>query len=362
MCRHYKAQIILILGVQLLISCKRPPSIAATTLPREQLIQISPLVQMPAGKTVHGAVSSRDAICYVYESDDGHDVALVQPPSGVPRAIGLSSANILSALEETRGGTGTIQSLLIRKDDVLWFYFLGGKGKRIDACIGRFDLANERLEIFADATAIRSASRMGDAIGLARGTLLPGTDAPRLLLRHSDRWVILACHPGQAAPLTMALEQAQLDGQPLPLNQDHFDIVGGDDQSMLVLDRTGGSLLRVDANGSAKPLLSLVGLPKELSVPRLRESSIVFFAPDSEKFEGESFDMLHNSAPNTPYPALLTLRDGKISALGGENLRVTGGLSGYSLRLHELIPTPDGNYIAYDSASGTIVKLSWVEK
>lgn len=355
----------LLTGVVLLMvaGCKRPPSLeTSTVLLTAQAIQLSPLVQLPAGKTVHLVVTSRDAVIYSVETDNGQDVAFALPPSGIPRGTALTSANILAALGETVGGSGTIQSLVLEPNDVIWFYFLGGKGRRLHACVGQFAVASEAIQIVADTDVLQAASGMSDALGLARGTLLAGSRSPRLLLRHTDGWSLLDTRPGEAAPLVELLDSATQEGQPFAVNQERYEPAAGNGGNILLMDRTAGMLWSMNPKGEVTLLFSLIGLPQELSLPRPRNKSLVLFAADSALIEGDALEAVHRAQPTTSFPALLSLENNALSAIGREDLHSTGGVSGLSLRIHELVPTVDNDFVAYDASSGQIIKLAYVNK
>jgi hypothetical protein len=87
----------------------------------------------------------------------------------------------------------------------------------------------------------------------------------------------------------------------------------------------------------------------------------MFFAAESDPFQSEASHIINRRLPQVTYPALLRMNGEEISAIGRNDLQVVGGLPVYALRMRELVPAPDGSWIAYDQSSGQVVRMKLIE-
>ena len=152
-------------------SCKRAPAPQPTTsiaAPLRKIVKIESITQLPPNRTVHLAVDSLRNVFYSMETDSGHDGVVVVGESGIPRATQLTSENILAALGETIGGSGTIQDIIAGPNGSIFFYFVGGKGKKIRACAGQYSLRNESISVLFPTDTLADQTGMGQSIELAR--------------------------------------------------------------------------------------------------------------------------------------------------------------------------------------------------
>ncbi|HEY1628954.1 MAG TPA: hypothetical protein VGF52_03790, partial [Tepidisphaeraceae bacterium] len=344
-----------ILLVLLLASCKRVPAAPPTTvaLPTKTIVELHSITQLPPNRIVHVAVDTLGNIFYTIETDDAHDGVIVVGETGIPRATQLTSDNILAAMGETVGGSGTIQDLIPGPGGVIYFYFIGGKGKSLRACVGQYRLRGETIRILFDTQQLMDQSQMGESIVLARGSLLANGAQIFLLLRHTDAAVILSFDArGSAAPsvnLSRVLPTISAEDQKFDLVQDQYSLFGSAAGNLLLLDKSSGQLWTVDStSGFAKPAISLAGLPRDLSKPIAGRDQITFFAADSERIETDMSDLHARTLPKAVYPALLRIDGDQVSAISRDDLRAWGGFPIYAMRVHELAPAPDGSLIAYD--------------
>ena len=359
--RHRATFALLIL---LLASCKRVPAASPTTiaLPTKTIGEFHSITQLPPNRTVHVAVDTLGNIFYTVETDDGHDGVIVVGEMGIPRATQLTSNNILAAMGETVGGNGTIQDLASGPDGIVFFYFIGGKGKSLRACVGQYRLRGEIIRILFDTQQLMDQSQMGESIVLARGSLLTSGSQIDLLLRHTDAAAILSFDArGSAAPalnLSHALPSISAEDQHFDLTQDEYSLFGGFGGNLLLLDKSSGQLWTVDSvYGTAKLLISLAGVPRDLSDPIVRRDQITFFVADSETIETDMSDLHARTLPKAVYPALLMINGSEISVVGRDDLHAWGGFPTYALRIHEMAAAPDGSLIAYDLSSGLLMRL-----
>jgi hypothetical protein len=419
-------------------SCDKPKSAAVAedaTIPIPQL-QVDALAQLLANRLTHVTDDSAGNLYWVQESDDGRDVMYVMGAGGdeVPRATALTSDAILDAMPPVKlpekppaptaakastgksksAGTvrrgGNIQSIAGGADGEVYFYFAGGIGSVTRCCLGRFDArprsgAAGQFRILADASQLASASGMGLSIALARGKVVTSGQLVRLLLRHSDGWAMFEFDshriPTSGAPqLLRPFERIVIDEHSpgerrgeLDLTRETTDVSpGANADELLVSDRAWGAMYRVNHEGTATMIASLIGLSETLSPPvadRLRPvprpqdpwpppatsptgpdvpdangrvASIVFFAAD-----GREIDPANSARPDpadvqTQYPALLVIQSNRYRAVGRDNIRGSGSVTTYTLRLRQLVPIGRDTWAGYDAASGQIMRVKLFEK
>ena len=353
-----------ILLVLALASCNRAPApTTVAALPAKPVAEIHSITQLPPNRNVHVAVDSLGNIFYTIESDSGHDGAIVVGDTGIPRATQLTSENILAAMGETVGGNGTIQDLSPGPDGTIFFYFIGGKGKVLRACIGQYSLRGQYIRILFDTPQLTEKSEMGESIALARGSILPIGSQVCLFLRHSDSAVLLTFDArGMVAPalnLTRVPTAVHTQEQPIDLTRDQYDLFSPGDGSLLLLDRLTTQFWTINlATGVATPRISLIGLPREMSAPiSTQPKQLTMFVADSEPNEADMSDIPNPNLPKTIYPALLQINGTELSAIGRDDLHAYGGFPTYAIRIHEMVIAPDGSLIAYDLSSGLLMRL-----
>lgn len=344
--------------------CDRPSSRSTTVqLPKRPIAQVTPLTQLEPNRAAHVAVDTLGNVFYSLETERGNDGVVVVAENGTPRATQLTSANILAAMGESVGGSGTIQDLVAGPDGAVWFYFLGGKGRSLRACVGQFLLRNESIQIVFDTRPLSHLSGMGDSIGLARGTLLPAGNMMRLLLRHTDSWALFSFDNrrvmrGIQLQLDRPFVKVWSDDQELDLTRDRYVMSPGVGENMLLLDRATGMMWQVDPIGRATVRILLTGLPSELSRPVvIKGDHLMIFAAESPRIEADVTAPLGTNLPRTSYPALLDIAADKITAIGRDDLRVYSGFPVYAIRIHELVAAPDGSLIGYDLGSGQLLRI-----
>lgn len=347
-----------------LSACDRKPTRGVNVpQPTRTIAQITALCQLPPGRPTHVAVDPLGNVFYSNETDRGTDGMMAVGETTLPRATELTSVTILAALGEAVGGNGTIQDLAAGPDGMIYFYFVGGKGRTIRACIGRFDSRKALVTVLADTDQLMMASGMGDSIALARGTLIPQGNRMSLWLRHFDGWVLLHFDPRRLGPggeeLIRSFSKVVGDGIELKLSEKRYEMSSGPGQDVYLMDFQTGTLWQVDPAGKATVRAPLTGFPAELSLPlSLKDGKIMMFAADSPPVVGEIQEFVRRSDRRITYPALLTIDGKQITSLGREDLRAFAGFPVYTMRIHEMTQAPDGSFVAYDEASGQLMRIA----
>jgi hypothetical protein len=346
-------------------ACDRPGN--PVVLPRKTVAEIRSVSQLNPNRTVHVAVDSSGKIYYSVETEGGYDGVVAVEDNGLPRATQLTSANVLATMGESFGGNGSIQGLVGGPEGTLWFYFTGGKGRRIRACVGQFNPQTESIGIVFDSKALTDLSSMGDSLPLARGQLVVGGPRVYLLLRHPDAWSLFH-FPNQRRALNvefkLAVPYTKLwdDDRELELTRERYALSPGPGDGLLLMDRQAGAVWKLDSAGRALPRMVLTGLPSELSNPVvLEDGGLMFLAAESEPFQADASHIVSRRVPQTIYPALLQIRGDEIKPIGRDDIQVIGGIPIFALRIRELVPAPDGSWAGYDQSSGQVVRIRLME-
>jgi hypothetical protein len=357
-----------VLGVFLLwlgLGCDRRGG--TVTLPKKTVAQITSIAQLPPHRTTHVAVDTAGRVYYSVESDAGYDGVLAIDDRGLPRATQLTSAKVLVEMGESFGGTGSIHDLVGGPDGTLWFYFSGGKGRRVRACVGQFIPRLESISIIFDTKALTDLSGMGDSLALARGTLAAAGPRAWLLLRHSDAWSMFH-FPNQRRArnidfvLTCPFTKIWDVDRPIDMTRNRYELSSGADDGLLLMDRQDGNLWTLDAAGRALPRLALTGLPSELSNPLdMKDGGLMFFAAESDVYAADVGHVVRGRMPAASLPALLQIKGDNLKTIGREDLQAPGSLPVYAMRIRQLVAAPDGSWVGYDPPSGHIVRIRLTE-
>ncbi|HVT88265.1 MAG TPA: hypothetical protein VHD56_05400 [Tepidisphaeraceae bacterium] len=353
-----------------LAGCDRSPSTSARVVraPTKTVVQIKPITQLPPNRVVHVAVDLLGNVLYTYESDKGDDGAIIVGDDGVPRATQLTSANILAAMGESFGGSGVIQDLVAAPDGSILFYFIGGKGRNIRACLGRFLLRNQSIKVLFDTAQLKRITGMDSSIELARGSLMISDRRVSFFLRHIDAWGLFTFDSykivaGDESQLTRVFSKVIADGEELNLSQPRYELAAGPLTDVLLLDHSSGTLWQVDSTGQATVRRILTGLPRDLSLPLMvKPDYLVLFAADSDMLDIDGVEILKRIMPKVNYPALVQIKGKEMTEIGREDLRTTPGLPAFAMRIHQLVPHPKEGFVGYDPASGQLVQLKLVQE
>jgi hypothetical protein len=353
---------------------------AAQGMPLEtagrRLLHLRTITQLLPNRPTHIAVDRLAHVYWVQESEDGQDVLFRIGEGGIPRTTRLTTANILTALDESgdttgaaagAGAGGNIRDVAAAEGGI-FFYFYGYRGSATKACVGQYYPQSGRIRVVANTAALEKASGMGRSMQLARASLVASGQTLYLWLRHTDASAFLSFDPRAVGAdgkteLRVAFAHVVSEERKLPLTRIDADISAAPGGALYLLDLTGALLWHVDRTGEATAVLPLIGLPKRLSPPTVAgDDRLLLFAADSERIGTELEIATRQDLPAIDYPALLEIEKTEIRAIGRDDFRAHAGFPAYAVKLGRLVPESPGSYIAYDETSGALMRVKVSER
>ena len=386
---------LILLVLLALVGCDPPPvavAPASTSAGPIRSLTLAPVVSLDAGRSTHVAVIASGRVFWAQERGDGQDVVYAPDATGLARPTGLTSRAILNALgaKDDRAGGGAIQSLVAgpapgaaagAPPTQLYFYFTGGRGAEPLAALGRFDPETGGITIFSDFRRLQADSALGRSLELARGTLVPAGGTMWLWLHHFDGSAFLRFDPASVLDprlLTLARPFGQPSGEFGPLRPDEgWAISGLPDESLLLTDRDGRVVWRIDGAGVATLWLGISDLPAGVSPPEVlppgagEEKSggtLLLFAANGPLLASTLIDAGGSRFPTqVVYPALQTtnLKDtygppDRFAAVPRDAMVAPAAYPLYAVRLGRLVPDPSNPAVlyAYDEAGGDLLRIT----
>ncbi len=356
-------------------SCDRSDPVKGMPLESagRRIVQLRVLTQLLPNRPTHFAVDRLGQTFWVQESENSQDVLFMIGVGGIPRATRLTTSNIHAAFDEESGrgssgkSTGNIRALAPAERGV-FFYFYGIKGNTPRACIGQYLPQSARIRILADTAKLEEITGMGRSLQLARPTLLVSGQTAWLWLRHSDSSAFVTFDARMLSPfgqidLKIPFKQVISDNRPVELLRGEGELSPGPAGSLLLLDFASALLWQIDPKGSATAMLSLTGLPRQLSPPIVGpDKRLLSFAADSQRIGSELEILSRQDLPKIEYPALLEITDREIDYISRDNIRAHSGFPVYSVRLTRLVPEGLGTYVSFDANSGALMRVKIVEQ
>jgi hypothetical protein len=359
-------------------SCERErPRALPASAPAQPVtdLELKPVTPLIPGRVTHLAVDGSGNIYWSQEGDRRDDTMFVIGEGDIPRATQLSAGNIAAQLLNEHSGRGNIQGIATGPAGEVYFYFAGSAGRKALAAFGVYNPKTAKARLLAGTEPLSAATGMGRSIVLARGTVISDGRSVWLWVRHTDAWMIFKIDPAKIPPegsvsLAPAFDKVLLEGQPLQLTRDEFELAPGPDQNLFLLDPPGGRLLKIDPNGRATLVRTLAGLPNQLSAPAVdRRGQILLFAgkeknPDDFIRPATERDAAAPKPLDVTYPAMLFF-DGEnfVAAAESNRIRAYPGFPVYSMRLTQLVPNPAAEeWISYDNGSGELLRLKLRQK
>jgi hypothetical protein len=343
-----------------LVGCDRDPVAAPTSKPAPVLgVEISSVTPLPPSHITHLAPSRSGAIFWVQESDSERQAVFAMSDGGAPVLTPLSNTAVAQALQQP-GAVGTLQSLAADNGGKLYFYFSGGKGKRLLAALGSFSPETRQITIIAQTPALQSLADMGDSLALARGTVLVAGNTLWLWLRQEDDSALLSLNLQQpGAQLQRGPAHVRAGAQEIRMTSATEDLAAGPDQALLYLDRAAGRIWRIGPVGDATQAADVSDLPPGLTAPSVdAQGRLVLFAPQPP--EPDDFSLLPTTRKSN-YPAIVLIDGSQRTILGRSVLTAPARFSTRALALSQLL-RDRGSWVAYDTPSGEMLRLRVVQR
>jgi hypothetical protein len=347
-----------------MIGCDRPAPSTPTggKRPTTMAVEITRVTPLPPNHRTHVAPTGNGQIFWVQEADTtGRETVFAISDGGLPSATRFSNASILEALRKS-DATGSIQSMAAGADGKLYFYFQGGKKKLLLAALGTFSPETGKTQIIADTEALQRESQMGNALALARGSVVRVGNVMWLWLRHPDGFALLSLEPGVG--LRRRVDQVRVEGATLRLRSSQEDLAAGLGDWLIYLDRETGKLWKVTRMGEGSPIATLSDLPKATTAPSWDEQGrMIMFGP-----EGLSFVEPQDNARAIPgvsggpqFPAMILFEGEKRIVLEREKFTAPASLNSRNLAIGELV-RDRSSWLGYDPPTGELLRIRILEK
>jgi hypothetical protein len=355
----------------ILAACDPAPTPVDPAAPakRERTLafEVRPVAPLPPDRRTHVAPTGTGQTFWVQESPDGgRETVFAAVDGGLPSATKFSNAAVLEALGNTDpAATGSIQSMVAGPRQELYFFFTGGSRRKLLAAFGTFSPSTGRTTILADTAKLTSASGMGAALALARGSLVRVGNVIWVWLRHDDGFALLSVDvsvPGAA--LRRPFERLGGAADAPRLTTAGEDLAAGPSGGLLYLDRATGRLWQVSALGEASVARDLSDLPKGVTAPVLDDAGrAVMLAPDGPPFN-EPPDALIPRATTSPaveYPAWVAFDGDRRFVLPRAAFDAPSRLNLRQLAPRRLVRDRSG-WLGYDPLTGELLRFVVVER
>jgi hypothetical protein len=342
------------------VGCDRDP--APAPIPKRTPVlgvEVRALTPLPPNRLTHFAPTRSGAVFWVQESEAGRETMFVMSDGGVPVKTPFSAAAVAQALGAS-GASGSIQSLAAGSDGKIYFYYTGGKGKQLLAAVGSFTPESAKTRIIADTAQLMAQTEMGNSLALARGTVLIAGNTLWVWLRHEDGYALLSIDVQQpGGNLKRPFTQARTKGGPIRMTSETEDLAIGAANGLVYLDRPGKNIWKIDPLGEASGAVDVSDLPPGMAAPSFDEKArMVIFAP--EETSPDDFSLLPVTRPSK-YPGLVILNGGEKTVLGRAVFSAPAKFNVRGMSVNQLL-RDRGGWLAYDTPSGELLRLTVVER
>jgi hypothetical protein len=364
--------LVLLIFLATLCACDRTPPPQPSTAPAEPIFQLElkPLTPLLPNRPTHVAVDPLGNVYWVQEGDRRDDTLFVIGEGDIPRATQLSASTIAAQLNAT-SARGNIHGIASGPEGEIYFYFLGSVDRQTLAAFGRYFPKTAGIQILADTSAIANATGMGLSLALARAEVVSDSRIIWLLIRHTDAWAMFKIFPrnlptaGPAA-LPRAFNSVKLGQRPVDLTREELEITPAPNGQLFVMDPVNGRVLRINQEGVAVHVRSLVGMPASLSTPAVDgKNQLLIFAAANQQIIAPSTieDAAAAKPPEVTYPAMLIFGEQHTITIPRDAIIAYPGFPVFGLHLTDLIPHPrEEGWISYDRGSGELLRLKIREK
>jgi len=322
-------------------------------------VDVQSVTPLPANRVTHVTPGKSGAVFWVQESEAGHETVFVMSEGSVPVSTTLTSGAIAQAFG-VNSVTGNVQSLVAASDGKIYFYFTGGKGKRLLCGLGCYTPENGRTRIVADTAELMSQSEMGDSISLARGTLLLAGDQLWVWLRHDDGYAVLSAGVrGGDVKLRRAFVTVRGNGEEIRMTSAGADLAIGAENSLIYMDRRTRKIWKIGELGEAAEAGDVSDLPAGLTAPSVDEKGrMVFFAP--EEIPLNEFEIMAATRPSK-FPGLVILDGSVQTVLGRAVFTAPAKFNVRAMAVGQLVRDRTG-WLAYERQTGELLRLRVVER
>src|ERR1700722_12754025 len=117
-------------------ACDKPHEELQPSPPPSVRLEITAVTSLTPHRPTLLTINLRGTIYWLRHTPaGGNDVLFVLDSNGIPTATDVTTQHVLAALGAP-GGSGSFHSLCVIGDGTLYFYFEGGLGDQILACVG----------------------------------------------------------------------------------------------------------------------------------------------------------------------------------------------------------------------------------
>jgi hypothetical protein len=360
----------LIFGVvfaALIVACERAENDQTSELPPPTEFRIATLETLaplwPNTPTYLALDRRRSTIYYSQPTKEGRDVVMQFGARGFSETTALTAAAVASEMGRA-GVPGNFIALAGGGDGNIYFLFKGLGGKEPVFAFGQYQPATARVRVLADADVLMRDSRLGASIDLASAAIVATERYVYLLLSVLEEPLLLRIEPARlpsSGMVTLArpFERATSGSEVLRLGSSKSRLSAGAGDTLLFIDTHAAGIFAIEPDGKARELGTLIALPERVSplVP-LAGDRVAFFVSEGEEIRGSVESRLDAAKVQTSYPAILIYsRDKTIGAIPKERLTVRQGLPVYALRVTETLGESEESFIAYDAASGELMRV-----
>jgi hypothetical protein len=329
-------------------------------------VEITRVTPLPPNHRTHVAPTGNGQIFWVQEAETtGRETVFAISDGGLPSATRFSNASILEALGQPDAG-GNIQSMVAGADGKLYFYFLHEKKKVLLAALGTFAPETGKTQIIADTEALQRESQMGNALALARGSVVRVGNVIWLWLRHEikgqDAFALLSLEPGVG--LRRRVDRVRVEGAKVRLTSTQDDLAAGLGDWLIYLDRETGKLWKITRMGEGSLIANLSDLPRAITAPSWDERErMVMFAPDGSSFVEPQDNALAvpGASVGPQFPAIVLFEGERRIVLDREKFTAPASLSLRNLAIGELV-RDRSRWLGYDPPTGELLRIRIVEK
>ena len=359
-----------------LVGCDRPAAQSSGSgagggkRPTTMAVEITRVTPLPPNHRTHVAPTGIGQLFWVQEAETaGRETVFAISDGGLPSATRFSNASVLEALGQA-DAAGSIQSMAAGPEGKLYFYFLGGKKKLLLAALGMFSPDTGKTQIIADTDALQRESQMGNALALARGTVVRVGNVMWLWLRHADGFALLSLEPGVV--LRRRVDGVRVEGAKVRLSSAREDLAAGLGDWLIYIDRESGKLWKVTRIGEGSILANLSDLPKAMTAPSWDERGrMVMFAPEGLSFADPQDNALGavaaaaaaaaGTSGATPLPAMVLFEGEKRILLDRDKFTAPASLNLRNLAIGELV-RDRSSWLGYDPPTGELLRIRLLEK